>query len=335
MLTNNNPWLLRIAGVLIVLLLIVNTFLLRHYLKTVNRIDLQKEKSVDQKLAALELEAAYHKAMNELNELQSNSDSMNVLIEEQKVQLTQQRDRIATLLKNGKDPEQLQSEITKFKAQSQRYLNQIKQLQKENEELLAVNEGLTQQTHKLSGKVKQFEGIIESQDSLTHKLKKDSAILEKEKEQLLHQKNQIEKDKTKLANALNKAAIIGVGQFRIIPQNERKNHKLKENDKAHKINQFSFCFNMQMNTQVNEGTFETFEILLKNAEGKIITNNEGEYLESNTTNIYTAMMDVEYQINKPACINWRPKEKLILPGKYIAEIYNKGFQVAKDSVMIR
>lgn len=331
----SNPWLLRIAVITVLILLIANTFLLRHYFKTVNRADQQQEKSIDQKLASLELEAAYQKSINELNEFRSDNDSMNILIEEQKAQLTQQRERIASLLDAGENPEILQAEIEKFKAQSQKYLRQIEQLQKENEALLVANEGLTQQSYQLKGKVQKFEGIIKNQDSLASQLKRDSTTLAREKEELISQKEKIERDKTTLTRALNKAAIIGVGQFKIIPQIERKNNKFKENNKAQKIDQFSFCFNMQMNTQIKEGAMEVFQILLKNREGKVVTNKEGEYLEINATDINTLEASFEYGINKKACASWKPNSNLIQPGKYFAEIYNKGFLVGQDSITIR
>jgi DNA repair ATPase RecN len=97
---------------------------------TTTQTELKKEEDLN-----AQLEQQYKDAIAQLEEMKGKNTELNTLIDNQKAELTSQKERINGLINVKKDLNSARAELARMKASVQGYLDQIAQLEVKNKEL--------------------------------------------------------------------------------------------------------------------------------------------------------------------------------------------------------
>ncbi len=105
MATNNSSQqrLLIIAGIIIATLLVTNAALLCNKYSQDSLVDSQTSKLEEADKLKIELEKQYQEALSELEEMRGSNEELNAIIDQQKEELKQQKNKIDALLREGKE----------------------------------------------------------------------------------------------------------------------------------------------------------------------------------------------------------------------------------------
>lgn len=322
----SNQRLIAIATVVTIALLGVIGYLL--YDK-ITRDKVMKEQSAEliatEKLQA-DLEKEYYQALADLEEMKGTNDELNALIDTQKGELKEQKDRISVLLKNSKDLDVARSEISKLKANADKYIAEIQQLREENTVLTESNVQLTGEKQILSEEV-----ALRTQENM--ELSEARATLTSEKAAL-------EEEKTELTKKVNVASVIKVQNIDVEGYKLKSSGKESESSKAKNVDGIKICFTALANEIAPMTGMERFYVRVISPLGEtmavddtgsgILTNpNTGEEVR------YTQYRDIDWQ-NEQAnvCMNWQPGIAFNT-GQYTVEVYNKGFLTAMETVNLK
>lgn len=312
---NSKQRLIAIAAVVIVLLLGVNAFLL---------VNKAKQDSKNQELTSqldeagqlkAELEKQYYDALEELESMKGNNEDLNSLIDEQKAELEQQRNRIASLINSKADLDKARAEIKKLSTQVEQYVIEINQLKSENEQLTAQTQYLSSENDTLRTTLRTRQ--IENEELSTAK-----AALMSENETL-------STEREVLAKKVNIASVIKVNNIGVTGYKIKGSGKESKKKYAKNVDNLEICFNTTAN-QVAEPGDEQFFIRIINPVGEtmaveglgsgVITSSaSGEQIR------YTKSVDMDFnQKESNLCLSWTPNTAF-QPGLYEVEIYNKGY----------
>ena len=310
---NSKQRIIAIAAVIILALLAVNVFLLVGYNKKgseANALTSQLEESEQLKA---ELEKQYYDALSELEEMRGSNDELNALIDQQKEELTQQKDRIERLLKDNRNLGSARKEVKRLSAQVEQYLAEINQLKAENEELTARTVSLSEANENLSSD-------LADQKVANEELSSVRATLVSEKEDLL-------KDREMLSGKVNLASVIKVSNIEASGIKVRKSGKGVKKNNAKNIDHVQICFTTTENL-VSDPGMELFLVRIINPLGETLFIDElgsGEFTNATGEQMrYTQVKEVEYDQNQGNyCMKWAPGQAF-QSGSYDVEIYNKG-----------
>ncbi|HKK89085.1 MAG TPA: hypothetical protein VJ917_09560, partial [Saprospiraceae bacterium] len=152
---------INIGIAVIIILLLINAFLLWNKVQQDKKIETQSTEKQELAMAKTELEKTYYEAMSELEAMRTGNDSLNVLINQQQDELTNQRQRILRMADTQKE---LRASMDEMKNQNESFIARINELMTENEELaLALDKSEMQRTE-VSQK---YEEQLERGDELT------------------------------------------------------------------------------------------------------------------------------------------------------------------------
>jgi DNA repair ATPase RecN len=315
---NNNSSqqrLLAIAAVVVVALLAVNAFLLYNKYSQDKVIEEQKSDIEEADKLKIELEKQYHEALSELEEMRGTNEELNAIIDQQKVELRQQKERIEGLIRDGKELNRARAELKSMGTQVQQYLAEIQQLKQERESLIAEKTQLSERTAALSTDL----------DSA----RAQNTLLSGEKSSLQAERQQLTVEKTALTETVNLASVVKVQSVRVTPLKERDSGKTVKKSKAKNVDQLKICFQTTANEVTRPGV-ERFYVRILNpvgetmaidelGSGKITNKKTGEEIR------FTQVKEYDYNNDEAEiCFNWDPNLGAFQRGKYKVEIYNKG-----------
>lgn len=318
--------LLATAAVIIILLLGINAFLLYNKYSQDKVLAEQTSELAEADKLKIELEKQYHEALSELEEMKSSNEELNDIIDRQKLELKLHKDRIDKLLKEGHDLGRARAEINNLSAQVSQYLAQIQELKQDKA-------ALTEERDLLTERSKMLEENLDSARLRNQQLSVDVESLASEKQQISAERNQ-------LAQTVTQASVIKVSNIIVTGLKERSSGKTVKKKYAKNVDQLRVCFSTTKNDIVPHGA-EQFYVRIINPVGEtmaiedlgsgIFTSREtGEEIR------YTFLKEHTYdKVAKELCVNWSPGPSLILKGKYIVEIYNKGYLSGKGEFELK
>jgi myosin heavy subunit len=321
----SNRGLSTILWVLLGASIIGNAYLLMDRSKMSDQVQQQVDKITESEQLNAELEKQYYEALSDLEEMRGSNDELNTMIETQKEELKQQKNKIASLIKNGKDLKSARAELVILKSQAAEYVAQIETLRSENEKLSEINLTLEKEKGDLSVQV-------EESTQMNNELTTAKAALISEKEIL-------SKENEDLAAKVNVASVINVSNITIKGIKLRDNGKERAKNKANKINHLKVCFDLEDNN-VAEAGIEQFFIRILNPDGETMTfENFGSGImvesESGKQIRYTLIKGVQYNNDAAnTCFDWAPEIEWA-SGEYGLQVFNKGFLVGESAFALK
>ena len=289
-------------------------------------ISINTTRALEQKVAELEeaerlqseLESQYFEALTELDNLKSENAEINIMIEQQKLELEEQKQQIDRLLRDKRKLDVARSEIADLKNRIATYVAEIEQLTLEQEQLKMNNDSLQTENAQLATN-------LEQQSTENQRLKEYQTRLVSEKEEL--------------ARAVRVGSVIKVKSIQVTGLKVSNNGKTAERRKAKAVDQLRVCFTTIENEIVEPGT-ETFYIRIINPKGETLAIDDlgAGVLENTATGEelrFSQAKEHEYANEETQmCFNWEPGLPL-QRGQYEVEIYNKGYLAGKSSFELK
>ncbi len=318
-----------VAATVIIALLGINAFLLYNKISQAKVIDQQAIELTTADQLRAELDKNYHETLSELEEMRGNNEELNEMIDKQKVELKEQKNKISRLIRSGKtskaDLAEARTQMDQFKLQLDRYLA-------ENNALKEEKAMLTQQTVQLTQEKQNLEGQISQERTMNNELVTAKAALVSEKE-MLESQNQ------NLSTKVTRASVVNVGSVQVKGEKIRKSGKVVTAKKAKNVDRLKVCFNAEPN-EVTEKGLEKFYIRMINPVGEtmavenmgsgVMTSADGE-----NEIRYTQMKEIDYDRSAMmACFYWEPGTDF-QKGNYEVEVYNKGYMAGKSTFKLK
>src|SRR4030095_14620120 len=191
--------ILALATEAIIALLGLSAFLI--YTK-INQDKLMKNQSselIQQTNLKAELEKEYYQALSDLEEMRGNNSELNAMIETQKAELKEQKDKINNLISTEKDLQKAKDEIARLRV----YVTEVENLKKQNAALRDTNAQLSSQRDELVIQVQQERVTNEELTTTTNTLASEKAQLEQENQNL--------SQKVDIASSIKVSEISAVG----------------------------------------------------------------------------------------------------------------------------
>jgi uncharacterized protein (DUF3084 family) len=283
-------------------------------------------RTLEQKIAELEeseklkaeLENQYNQAIAELDQLKSDNDQINAMIESQKAELAAQKSRISVLLRDKSQLDAARNEIKTLKTRLAQYIADIEQLRAEKQQLTDTNVQLKTETSTLSSNLQ---------------------TATQENQQLETAKATLTAEKEELSKSVTIGSVIKVKDITVVGQKVRKSGKTAERERAKRVDQLKVCFTALANELTQAGT-EKFFIRIINPKGETLAIED--LGQGSTTDIKTGEALTVTQVQELAyakeeaqlCFLWKPAASF-LPGKYNVEIYNKGYLAGNGSFELK
>lgn len=266
-----------------------------------------------------ELETQYNTALADLEAQKTNNEELNAIIDQQKAELEQQKNRISELLRNKGKLDKARVEIENLKSQVSAYLAQVEKLKSENEALAGENAMLSSE-----------------KDSLHANLQNKVA----ENEALSSAKAQLVNEKEALTSKVNIASVIKMKQVTAVGQKVKGSGKVKDENAAKGVDQIKVCFTTLDNAVAKAGV-EKFYVRIINPIGEtlaiedmgsgMITNKKtGEEVR------FTQVEELDYSNEEAqSCVVWAPTNPNFVKGDYTVEVYNKGYLAGTGSFKLK
>lgn len=309
---NSKQRIIAIAAVIIVALLAGNAYLLFNKMSQDNEISAQNIEIDEQEKLKAELEKQYYESLSELEEMKTNNEELNAMIEEQQAELKDQKDRVSRLLRDSKNLKSARSEMASMQTQFDAAIAQVNDLKEQNAQLANANNQLAGERDKLQTDI----------TSLSEEYQTTRATLVSEKEEL-SSKN------ANLSKKVTRASVINVQNVNVQGLKLRSNGKAKDTDRAGKVQQLKVCFNTTQNAVAKPGK-EQFYVRVINPTGETLAIEEmGSGIMSgsmeNEQIRYTKVKEYDYSNDETElCFLWEPKVAFEA-GTYNVEVYNKGY----------
>ncbi len=307
--------LLTIAGIAIALLLGTNIFLLVNKNKVSNQLE-QTATELDTKESLLkDVQKQYDDAIAQLDLSKSSNTELNAIVEQQKVELTEQKSRIEKLAGDSRKLASAREELGRMRGQVDGYLEKIKQLTNDKEALTAANTLLGQEKQKLSA-------------DLTTKTA-EASDLSTAKAALVSEKEQLTTENTFLAKKVDIASVIKVQNITTSTAKVTDSGKEKKRKKAKNVDRIKICFDATANRVAESGT-EKFYVKVLDPTGTVLAiESLGSGVETDKDNQsefrYTTVAEVDYANKEQnVCAMWQPGQDFT-KGAYKIEVYNKGY----------
>lgn len=287
------------------------------------KTEMSNKYNESEKLKA-DLEKQYYSALSELEEMKGSNEELNAFIEQQKEELTSQKNRIDDLLKDSKNLSAARGELKNLRAQVQQYVAEINQLKQQNEELSANVNTLTEEKTTL-------ESNLEQQRTAYTESESARAALVSEKETL-------EKDRATLSSKVNFASVIKVSGIEVQGLRAKNGGKFSKERQAKDVDQLQICFNTTVN-EVAEAGNEMYHIRVIDPQGVTLSVEDlgsGVFKSSNSEELaFTTAKEFDYNQNaSQLCTNWAPNQPFT-KGTYKVEVYNKGYLAGSTSFSLK
>ncbi len=285
----------------------------------------QETELVELEKVQAELEQDYTAALEGLEDMRSDNNELNSLIESQKVELKSQKDKINNLIWTKRELTKAKDEIANMNSQAAQYVAELAKLRDENTNLMASNTQLKQQNSSLNTQYL-------NEQTAKKEIEAARAVLAVEKERL-SKKNEVLDTKVDMANAI-KINFMKVQGYQL-----KDNGKKKKKSRAKNINLIEVCFTTETNLVTPSGPKE-FQIRLIDPVGETVAREDmGSGVLTNkldnTQVRYTSTGIIDYNNeDTEGCILWKVNDRLP-KGMYDVEIYNNGFKVGNGNYKMK
>ncbi|MBP7272890.1 MAG: hypothetical protein KA974_03565 [Saprospiraceae bacterium] len=323
--SNSKQRLVAILAAAIIALLIGNGYLL--YKNSTNNSLIEKQTSEldEAEKVKAELEKQYYEAMSSLEEMRGKNVTLDKQIEEQKAELTKQKNRIADLIVKEKNLGKAREELKTLKAQLDQYIAENAQLRQDKEQLTSENTQLTQDKQILSSRV---------QESETKNQELSSA-----KATLISEKQALETEKERLNKKVNVGSVVKTNNISVQGMKVKDSGKEVKKSYARNIERLKICFDATAN-QVVEAGKETFYVQVIDPLGQTLAEESrgAGIIKSSSDNSevrYTTKEEINYKNDsQTVCINWDPSGEL-KKGQYKVRVFNKGYLAGESTVSLK
>ena len=314
-----------IAAVIIVVLLALCTFLIvRNYNLSSSKEEIAAKYDESEQLKA-DLDTQYYEALSELEGMRGSNEELNALIEQQKNDLAEQKEKIDKLIGNKRNLGKARKELKNLKGKVDQYIAEINQLRAENDLLTDENSSLSEQNTNLNSD-------LQSERMTSADLSSQRAILVSEKDELSNEKD-------RLSRKVNLASVIKTENIEVDGLKVRSSGKAVTKNYAKNIEQLRVCFNTTNNEVAEKGS-ETYHIRIINPAGETIAVDalgSGAFSNSATGSQLRFTMAKEFNYNQKEeqlCAVWVPQNGFS-KGNYEVEIYNKGYLAGNKSFRLK
>lgn len=314
-----------IAAVVIVALLALNAFLYYNYNKErTEKTELEAQNEETEKLK-LELEKQYYDALSELESMRGKEENLNALIDKQKEELEEKKNKIAGLLRSKSSLKKAKSEISEMKIQLESYVGEINTLKEENALLAQQNSQLTEDKQML-------EGEVTRERTMNEELTTAKAALVSENEGL-------STEKAALSKKVTFASVIKTRDVSASGWKKKKNGKSKKKKYAKNVDYLKVCFTAETNEVTPSGTEQFFVRLISPIGETMAIEDLGSGVTTNTKTgeeiRYTRVSELEYNNeDMVTCFLWEPNAPFT-KGNYEVEVYNKGYLSGKGTFKLK
>lgn len=272
-----------------------------------------------------DLQISYDEVNERLDNMKTDNVELNALIEEQKTQLSKQKDKINSLIWTQKKWKEAKAEIQALENMGAQYIAEINTLKEENQLLAQANNVLTEEKNVLAQKVVRTE---EENEELTAKgieLENYTKELSKERDFL--------SEKVDIASVVQVSDVIATG-YKV-----GNNGRLAKRKFAKYVDRVSVCFTAEDNL-VTDNEEEEFYLRIIDplgetmaiedlGSGVLVNSKDGKSVR------YTTAGSIDYNNDeKKVCMDWQPDMRWP-KGMYEVEIYNKGFKAGSGSFQLK
>ncbi len=322
-----------ILGAAVVALLGFNAYLLVNKFKVENAYN--KEISLKEEAQAeLErLEEEYNTTVAKLDESLAENQELGELIEKQKEELSKSKSRIQGLLRDGQmsreELEEAKIMIAGFAAQRTQYMSEIAELKTQNASLTSQKKVLTAEKEILAETVEEQRVIEEDLRKKKSNLEEAKANLEEEKAVLITEKTSLESAASSLRANKIKISAIKV-------KNNGEEREVKSGKRADKI---KACFEVLENSIAKSGP-QTIYMRIIDVSGATLAIEalgSGEFKDkaSGQNARYTISETIDYEnASTNMCMYWT-SEKGFEKGRYTIELYNNGYIMGRETLLVK
>lgn len=314
----------------LVIIAILGLFGLNVY-QFVNNSNLQKDNlAKENELVQLEdakakLDKDYQQAISDLNDMKTNNEELNKVIDTQKEELRIQKDKISGLLRDSKNLSIARKEMDAMKTKTQQYIAEINRLKSENEQLTEQNTSLQKDKESLTQD-------LQSKSSENQKLNEAKANLSAENEN-------INKEKDQLSRRYNRATAIQVSKVDAEAYQEREGKKPKGVSKAAETDFLEICFKTGVNKNTEAGS-EKFHIRIISPTGETQSiESEGSGVIRNDINgemiKFSTMVTTPYANDEKKICGKFKNPGGFSPGVFQIEVFNKGYLVGTGTKKLK
>ncbi len=285
----------------------------------------QEEEFYELEKVQTELDQDYQAALESLEELRGSNKKMNTLIDEQKSELKEQKEKINNLIWTKRELGKAREEIALLRTTSNETLVELTNLKQKYDIVSAKAAKLENENTLLA------QGL-NKEKSLTKELETAKAIL-------VSQTENLSSSNRKLSTQVDMAEAIKINYIEVQGYEVKDDGKLKKKKKGKDIEMLRTCFKTETNLVTAAGD-KKFYIRIVDPGGKTMAVEDmgSGVLTNKLTNKdvrYTISGTIDYN-NKDTegCFDWSPAAKLA-KGEYALEMYNNGFMVGKGAFKLK
>ena len=303
-------------------------FLLYNKSQLDTEVAIKTEEILETERLQVELEKQYYEALSELESMKTGNEELNDLIDTQKGQLGEQRNKIKQMIGSGKRTklqfEQARQQITDLKGQLDSYVIDVNNLKEENLALVAQNSQLASSNQNLSSELTSSKTVNQS--------------LIQTQESLQSEKKGLETANSELSKVVTRASVIKVIDVSASAWKVRKSGKPASTKSASKTDRLKVCFTTTSNSVASAGVEPFFVRVISPLGETIAVENMGSGIMKTNDNQeirYTQSKELPYE-NAPevGCFLWEPGTNFS-PGKYGIEVYNKGYLAGNGEFVLK
>ncbi|MBL7827685.1 MAG: hypothetical protein JNJ57_13730 [Saprospiraceae bacterium] len=311
-----------IMGAAIAVLLGLCVYLLISKYRTSNQLESTQTELAQQKDAFTELDAKYNEAVTQLEQQKGINAELDAKINQQLAELESSKTQIAGLIRDKKD---YKSALASFERQKNEYLTQIDELKKQVGILTESNTALTAQNQQLNSSLGETQS----------KLQEESTA----KAALISEKTTLESERNQLSKKVDIASAIRVKNITVKGVDVRSNGKERSKSKAKRVEKLNICFVTEANEVTPSGE-ETFYLRIVDPTGaplaiESLGSGVAQNKRAEEEFRYTTTATCNYSNGETnVCGAWQPGQNFV-KGKYVVEIYNKGYLVGTSNFNLK
>ena len=304
-----------LAIIFIILLLLVNGYLLYDRASKDQELRHQQKDLTEIRQLQSELEKEYYEALAELDDMRTDNEDLNAMIDQQKEELTRQRNRISNLIYENRNLEEARKELESLRVKVDQYLEKIDELTEENIALIEDKQRLEKEKRLLTEEVTAEREATDELMAIQSDMVREREMLDDE---LRH-----------LAKKVDQASVIDVVNIEVDGYRVTDRGRERRRRSARNVDMLRVCFETTTNELVDFGD-ETFFIRIISPGGETMAieslgSGVIEKLETQTQVRFTQMQTVTYDSDpQTVCSVWSPNINFT-SGTYTVEIYNKGY----------
>ncbi|WP_452225680.1 hypothetical protein [Lacinutrix chionoecetis] len=251
---------------------------------------------------------------NELSEMISSYEAIDIKNESITKQLEETKSKITTILDSVKHLKANVSLISKYKAQ-------IKVLRKENAQILEIVDDLEAENKALKIQTKQIESSLVNTETVTNGLKVKNEALAKSNLKL---KKNLEK-----AKQLSITNIVAEGVKRVT-----SSKRIVDTKSANRTNQFHVCFTLVRNELLEKGPKDLYIQVLDSRMNVVA--DKGTLNFGDTSLIYSAKETVDYNNEDlKICALIDKGSENLTKGAYFVSVFHEGKKLGRTTIQLK